>query len=402
MTSISVSNNGAGSYNIDGSSNPSVAMIRGTTYVLSINAPGHPFWIQTVSGGYSSNNIYNSGVTNNGTDDGVIIFIVPSDAPNTLYYACQLHSSMQGTILITDPVLPSPSLTNFSIPARTYLLGDTFTLTDPSSNSSEGAFSYSSDDTATASISGSTVSILKAGTVTITVTQAESTNYASGSTTATLLINKVTTSLTNFSIPARTYLLGDTFTLTDPSSNSSEGAFSYSSSNNTIASIYGSTVSILKAGTVTITVTQAESTNYASGSTTATLLINPATPSITNFSIPDQTYSRGVTFTLTNPSSNSSGAFSYSSSNNTIASISGSNVNILKAGTVTITATQAASTNYESGSITATLLINPPKPYYYMLSLFGNNSQVYYKPHSLSTGSGGSGVGNHRVKQRRT
>ena len=37
-----------------------------------------------------------------------------------------------------------------------------------------------------------------------------------------------------------------------------------------------------------------------------------------------------------------------------------------------------------------------------MLSLFGNNSQVYYKPHSLSTGSGGSGVGNHRVKQRRT
>jgi hypothetical protein len=35
-------------------------------------------------------------------------------------------------------------------------------------------------------------------------------------------------------------------------------------------------------------------------------------------------------------------------------------------------------------------------------SLFTNNSQVYYKSHSLSTGSGGSGVRNVRHKQRRT
>ena len=35
-------------------------------------------------------------------------------------------------------------------------------------------------------------------------------------------------------------------------------------------------------------------------------------------------------------------------------------------------------------------------------SLFANNSQVYYKSHSLSTGSGGSGVRNVRHKQRRT
>ena len=36
-----------------------------------------------------------------------------------------------------------------------------------------------------------------------------------------------------------------------------------------------------------------------------------------------------------------------------------------------------------------------------MRSLFTNNAQVYYKPHSLSTGSGG-GVTNSRHKQRRT
>jgi len=37
-----------------------------------------------------------------------------------------------------------------------------------------------------------------------------------------------------------------------------------------------------------------------------------------------------------------------------------------------------------------------------MRSLFTNNAQVYYKRGSLSTGSGGSGVTNSRIKKRRT
>ncbi len=42
-----------------------------------------------------------------------------------------------------------------------------------------------------------------------------------------------------------------------------------------------------------------------------------------------------------------------------------------------------------------------PRPFS-MSSLFTNNAQVYYKPGSLSTGGGGSGVTNCRIKQRRT
>jgi hypothetical protein len=45
--------------------------------------------------------------------------------------------------------------------------------------------------------------------------------------------------------------------------------------------------------------------------------------------------------------------------------------------------------------------IAPPRPLVWG-SLFTNNSQVYYKSHSLSTGSGGSGVRNVRHKQRKT
>jgi hypothetical protein len=103
-----VTNVGAGAYSIDGSSNPTLNLLRGFTYQFSVNASGHPFWIQTVSGAYSSGNIYSSGVTNGGAAVGTITFAVPYDAPNTLYYVCQNHSSMQGVISINDvgPVGP--------------------------------------------------------------------------------------------------------------------------------------------------------------------------------------------------------------------------------------------------------------------------------------------------------
>jgi len=76
--------------------------LRGFTYTFSVNASGHPFWIQSVSGAYSSGNIYNTGVTNNGAQVGTITFDVPYDAPSTLYYVCQYHASMAGTINISD------------------------------------------------------------------------------------------------------------------------------------------------------------------------------------------------------------------------------------------------------------------------------------------------------------
>ena len=98
---LSVTNSGTGSYVINGSNNPTLSFIRGHRYVINVNASGHPFWIQTVSGGYSAGNVYNDGVTNNGAENGTIIFEVPYDAP-ALYYACQYHSSMAGAITVSD------------------------------------------------------------------------------------------------------------------------------------------------------------------------------------------------------------------------------------------------------------------------------------------------------------
>ena len=98
----SVSNNGTSAYTINGTDNPTLSVIRGHRYVINVNASGHPFWIQTVSGAYSSGNIYSTGITNGGDDVGEIIWEVAYDAPNTLYYVCQYHSGMAGTINVSD------------------------------------------------------------------------------------------------------------------------------------------------------------------------------------------------------------------------------------------------------------------------------------------------------------
>ena len=95
-----LTNSGSGAYVIDGANNPTLTLVRGQTYFFTVNATGHPFWIQTVSGGYSAGNVYNTGVTNNGTASGGITFTVAAGAPSTLYYYCQFHSSMGGTISI--------------------------------------------------------------------------------------------------------------------------------------------------------------------------------------------------------------------------------------------------------------------------------------------------------------
>lgn len=102
MSTYNVSNNGSSAYIINTLSNPSLNLMRGVTYTFNINASGHPFWIQTTAAPYNSSNVYNSGITGNGTQVGTLIFNVPLDAPNTLYYVCQFHGSMSGTINISN------------------------------------------------------------------------------------------------------------------------------------------------------------------------------------------------------------------------------------------------------------------------------------------------------------
>lgn len=97
-----VTNSGSSDYLINGVADPTLTLVRGYTYYFNVNASGHPFYIQTVSGAYSAGNVYNSGVTNNGTQNGTLTFSVPLDAPANLYYVCQFHSGMAGAFNVVD------------------------------------------------------------------------------------------------------------------------------------------------------------------------------------------------------------------------------------------------------------------------------------------------------------
>ncbi|MGB6035688.1 MAG: hypothetical protein WBG42_05435 [Cryomorphaceae bacterium] len=101
-----VINIGASSYSFSGNGftgaeNTNLTFKRGQTYTFSVTAPGHPFYLKSVQG-TGTGNAYNDGVTNNGTLDGTITFVVPQDAPQTLFYNCEFHGSMTGTISIID------------------------------------------------------------------------------------------------------------------------------------------------------------------------------------------------------------------------------------------------------------------------------------------------------------
>jgi len=85
------------------------------------------------------------------------------------------------------------------------------------------------------------------------------------------------------------------------------------------------------------------------------------TPSLSNFSVPAKVFGNAA-FTLTAPTSNSTGAFTYTSSNTSVATISGSTVTLTGVGSSIITATQAAAGAYGSGSITSTLVVTSPPP----------------------------------------
>jgi hypothetical protein len=83
-------------------------------------------------------------------------------------------------------------------------------------------------------------------------------------------------------------------------------------------------------------------------------------PMLSNFNIPPQIYNPvPVLLLITPPQSNSLGAFTYYSSNHSVATISGSTITIVGAGTSTITAIQAQDGIYSSGSISTPLVVSP-------------------------------------------
>ena len=78
---------------------PALTLVRGQKYIFHNRSSGHPFRIQSTPNG--SAGVAYTGVTNqDGAAPTDIIFDVPHDAPNTLFYQCTAHPNMGGVLHI--------------------------------------------------------------------------------------------------------------------------------------------------------------------------------------------------------------------------------------------------------------------------------------------------------------
>ena len=228
-----------------------------------------------------------------------------------------------------------------------------------SATSGVNAITYTSSNSAVATIVSNQIHIVGAGVTTITATQAASTNYNTVSVAQTLTVNQATQTITALPTPVtKTY--GDV-PYSAATSATSGLVVTYSSSDPLVASVASNgIVTILKAGTTTITASQSGNANYSAASDVSqALTVNKAAQSITFAS----TATKVLNAADYNPGATSAtsgvNAITYESSDLSVASIVAGNIHIVGLGETTITASQAASTNYNAANATQTLTVNP-------------------------------------------
>jgi uncharacterized protein YjdB len=233
-------------------------------------------------------------------------------------------------------------------------------LTPPTSTS-DGVWSYESLNPAIATVSGNTVSLKDGGTVQIRASQAFTQRWTTASTTMTLTVNAPAPIIGSFSDITLSIDSVSKVQLTMPNSNST-GTWTLSSSDPSVVGLEGYTIVARKTGTATITATQSPAGGYRSASVSMKVTIQAVAPTTAVGEFKDITteLDPGATklIPFKAPASNSPGAWVFTASNPTIASVNGFNLIATKPGTITLTATQPATGNFgAAGPIAITVRI---------------------------------------------
>jgi hypothetical protein len=246
----------------------------------------------------------------------------------------------------------SQTVTLAALPTATF--GDAPFTASAAASSGLTSFSFGSSNSAVATVSGNTVTIVGTGTTNITGTQAGDDTYAPASDTQTLTVNQAGQTITFGALP-NVAMYDPPFTLSAIASSGLPVA--YASSNTAVAAVSGSTVTIIGIGTTTITATQPGNSNYIAAANVAqTLTVTKADQTITFDPLPTKTVG-DPTFTLTATSS-SGLPISYGTSNPNVASVSGSTVTIVNGGSADITAKQNGNATYNAATpVVRTLVV---------------------------------------------
>ena len=256
----------------------------------------------------------------------------------------------------------APELSNISLTGLVF--GDADTTMNPRSTSS-GAFTFSSNNTRVLTINEKTglVRIVGAGTATITVKQASTTNYEAASSSVTVQVGLATPAFQRLDPIEKQF--GDATFLFNWGTSPSDGAITYTSNSPTVATIDATTgrVTIVSTGVATLTMSQAKGTNHTAATTVVVLTVGRGTPAFGDFVVANKTYGAAA-FLLTSPTTTSSGAFTFTSSNTSVATVNSTTglVTVVAPGSTEIAATQAQTLTHTASTIRTTFVVDPASP----------------------------------------
>ncbi|UKK49215.1 InlB B-repeat-containing protein [Prevotella sp. E9-3] len=231
-------------------------------------------------------------------------------------------------------------------------------FTNALTNEHSLAVTYTSSVTSVATVNATTgeVTVTGAGTTVITATFAGDKSYEEGEASYTLTVSKDVPTL-SFASENAIGREGEAFEgneLTNPAGLT----VSYESSDETVATVDENTgaVTIVAAGTTTITATFAGNDTYVPGETSYTLKVL-ATPTIT---VADDAIEFGEIFNI-DDSSITGGPITVTSDNANIVAIDGLVITPIACGSVEITVSTAEDETYKAGSETFTLTVTAPE-----------------------------------------
>jgi hypothetical protein len=151
-------------------------------------------------------------------------------------------------------------------------------------------------------------------------------------------------------------LSAGTYTITTPTS-TSDGAWSFQSLDQSIATVSGNKVTLLDGGEVSIRATQSPTLNWLTTTATMKLSVTAPSPTVGTFSDITLSIDSVSKVELILPVSNSKGAWTLTSADPSVASVNGLTVTALKSGTTKISAKQAPSGGYRSIIVTLNVTI---------------------------------------------
>jgi len=248
---------------------------------------------------------------------------------------------------------PSPTVGTFSDITLSIDSVSKVELILPASNS-KGSWTLTSADPSVASVNGLTVTALKSGTTKISAKQAPSGGYRSIIVTLNVTILAVDPVVTASGFLDRTVEIipgtPQQISLAAPVSNS-PGTWTFTSSDPTIASINGNSLSALKPGKVTVTAVQGPALKFGSSKPFTISVFVKGRQSLTAPANIEK-LAGDPDVAIAYPTSQSTGKWSATSSDPTIAAVNGNAIKLGNAGTAIITLTQEATDSWIASSTT--------------------------------------------------